>query len=307
MDGRVADEPLDPIAPQPGPPTGEPRSWGLGDVLLITMMFLIPVIVLGIFLGSRPLPMLAVQGVSYAVSLLCARVIISLKTGKGFFESIGWNYPGPVRLPQLLLLGLVLSVVVSFFSSTLLPIPKNLPVEKLFQTRLLAIVSMSFATIVAPFVEELYFRGIFYGAVRSSLEEERTRNALGALLLVCGCTFFYLAWRGSGSGYALFAPILLATGLLLFPLRADRAPLLDGERQTMIAVVLTASAFAFVHGPQLAQSWGPLLSSLVVGLVLTIIRVRMNSVAAGWLVHTAYNGTIFLISWANTSGFRKLN
>ena len=306
MGGRVADEQLDPqlLKPTPAP---EPRMWNLGDVLLITMMFLIPVFVFGIFLGSNPLAMLAVQGVSYAVSLLCARVIISLKTGKGFFESIDWNYPGPVRLPQLLLLGLALSVIVSFFSSALLPIPKNLPVEKLFQTRLLAIVSMSFATIVAPFVEELYFRGIFYGAVRSSLEEERTRNALGALLLVGALVFCYLAWRGTGSGFALFAPLLLAMGLLLFPFRADRAPLLDGERQTLIAIVLTAGFFAFVHGAQLAHSWGPLLAVLIVGLVLTMVRVRLNSVAASWLVHTAYNGTIFLISWANTSGFRKLN
>jgi uncharacterized protein len=306
MGGGVADEQFDPqpLKPTPAP---EPRMWNLGDVLLITMMFLIPVFVLGIFLGSHPLAMLAVQGVSYAVSLLCARVIISLKTGKGFFESIDWNYPGPLRLPQLLLLGLALSVIVSFFSSALLPIPKNLPVEKLFQTRLLAIVSMSFATIVAPFVEELYFRGIFYGAVRSSLEEERTRNALGALLLVGSLVFFYLAWRGAGSGFALFAPLLLAMGLLLFPFRADRAPLLDGERQTLIAIVLTAGFFAFVHGAQLAHSWGPLLAVLIVGLVLTMVRVRLNSVAASWLVHTAYNGTIFLISWANTSGFRKLN
>jgi len=305
MGGRVADEPLEPQFLKPVP-VREPRMWNLGDVLLITMMFLIPAFVFGMFLGGHPLALVGAQGVSYAISLFCARVIISLKTGTGFFKSLDWNYPGPVRLPQLLLLGLVLSVVVSFFSSALLPIPKNLPVEKLLQTRVLAIASMSFATVVAPFAEELYFRGILYGALRSSLEEERPRNALGALLLLSGFVFFYLAWRGRGSGYALFAPILLATGSLLFPLRRGRAPLLDGERQTMIAVVLTASAFAFVHGAQLAHSWGPLLAILVVGMVLTIIRVRMNSVAASWLLHTAYNGTLFLISWSSTSGFRKL-
>jgi membrane protease YdiL (CAAX protease family) len=293
----------DPIAPEP---QSQPRSWNLGDVALITMMFIIPMLILGMFFGNRPMIMLVAQAVSYAISLVCARVIISLKTGKPFFASIEWNYPGAERVPQLLLLGLLLSVAVTFSSSALLPIPKNLPIEKMLQTRMIAIASMTFATVVAPFAEELYFRGIFYGAARAALGEERSRNGLGALLLLLALAAFVLAWRGAGSGYALFAPVLLALGLLLFPLRPGRAALLDDERQTMIAVVLTATVFAFIHGTQLAHSWGPLLAIFIVGLALTIVRVRLRSVAASWLLHTAYNGTLFLIGWVTTSGFRNL-
>ena len=301
---------VDPMAPEPQqapePRRPEPRVWSLGDVLLITMMCLIPLNIFGLFFGKRPLLMLVAQAASFGVSLLCARVIISLKTQRGFFESVEWNYPGAERLPQLLLVGMGLGVVV-VLSSAVVPIPKNLPIEKMFETRRLAIASMGFATIVAPFAEELYFRGIFYGAVRAALEEERTRAVLGLLLLLASALFFVLAWRGSGSGFALFAPVLLAVGLLLFPMRPDRTPLIEGDRQTLLAVVLTASFFAFVHGAQLAHSWGPLLAIFAVGLVLTTIRVRLRSVAASWLVHTAYNGTLFLITWASTSGFRNMS
>jgi hypothetical protein len=305
MGGRVADEQRDPIgAPQPAP---EPRMWNLGDVLLITMMFIIPVVVLEMFFGNRPIAMLFVQALSYAISLLCARVIISLKTGKGFFESIEWNYPGATRLPQLLLLGLLVSAAVLFFTTIALPIPPKLPVEKLFSTRVLAIVTMTFATLVAPIAEEIYFRGIFFGAVRSALEEEHSRRALGLLMLILSAGFFFIAWRGNGSSFALFAPVLLAVGLLLFPFRAERAPLLDEERRTLIALMVTATYFALVHGAQLAHSWGPLLGMFVAGIVFTIVRVRLRSVAASWLVHTGYNGTIFLVSWVQTSGFHKLS
>jgi membrane protease YdiL (CAAX protease family) len=79
-----------------------------------------------------------------------------------------------------------------------------------------------------------------------------------------------------------------------------------GSQQRAAAVVLTALVFAFVHGAQLANSWAPLLVMLVVGLVLTTVRAAMNSVAASWLLHTGYNGTLFAMMWAQTEGFRKL-
>jgi membrane protease YdiL (CAAX protease family) len=306
MGGRVADDQFEPqfLKPASAP---EPRVWNLGDVVLITMMCLIPLVLFELFFPHHPLLMLAAQGVSFAISLLCARVIISLKTGKGFFASIDWNFPGAERIPQLLLFGLLFSVSIAFLSSKLLPIPKDLPIEKMYETRETAIALNWFGVLVAPFAEELYFRGIVYGALRSALEQERTRQMLGLLLLCSSVGFFTLAWRGIGSGYALFAPVLLAMALLLLPVRDERAALLDSARKTLIAVVLTACAFAFVHSTQLAHAWGPLLSILIVGLVLTAVRVRLNSVAASWLLHTAYNGTLFLISWAGTSGFRKMS
>jgi CAAX protease family protein len=73
-----------------------------------------------------------------------------------------------------------------------------------------------------------------------------------------------------------------------------------------IAVFLTALAFAALHGAQLMFSWGPVLVIFLVGLVLTIVRAKTNSVSAGVVIHMAYNGTITIAMFAATDGFRHL-
>jgi uncharacterized protein len=73
-----------------------------------------------------------------------------------------------------------------------------------------------------------------------------------------------------------------------------------------IAVLLTALGFAALHGAQLMFSWGPVLVIFLVGLVLTLVRAKKNSVAAGVLIHMAYNGTITVAMFAATDGFRHL-
>jgi uncharacterized protein len=72
------------------------------------------------------------------------------------------------------------------------------------------------------------------------------------------------------------------------------------------AVFLTALGFALLHGAQLMFSWGPVLVIFLVGLVLTMVRAKTNSVAAGVLIHMAYNGTITVAMFAATDGFRHL-
>jgi uncharacterized protein len=73
-----------------------------------------------------------------------------------------------------------------------------------------------------------------------------------------------------------------------------------------IAIFLTALGFAALHGAQLMFSWGPVLVIFLVGLVLTLVRAKKNSVAAGVLIHMAYNGTITVAMFAATDGFRHL-
>lgn len=72
------------------------------------------------------------------------------------------------------------------------------------------------------------------------------------------------------------------------------------------AIFITAFAFALMHGQQLTYSWGPVLVIFLVGVVLTMIRAHKNSVAAGLVVHIAYNGTISTLMFIGTDGFRHL-
>ena len=72
------------------------------------------------------------------------------------------------------------------------------------------------------------------------------------------------------------------------------------------AIFLTALSFALLHGWQLLFSWGPVLVIFLVGMVLTMVRAKTNSVAAGVLIHMAYNGTLTVAMFAATDGFRHL-
>ena len=88
--------------------------------------------------------------------------------------------------------------------------------------------------------------------------------------------------------------------------RAFLYPVLARRLGLPVAVFVTAFAFALLHGAQLMFAWGPVLVIFLVGMVLTMVRARTNSVAAGVLIHMAYNGTIAVAMFAATSGFRHL-
>jgi uncharacterized protein len=83
-------------------------------------------------------------------------------------------------------------------------------------------------------------------------------------------------------------------------------PVLARRLGLPIAVLLTALGFAVLHAAQLGFAWGPVLVIFLVGLVLTMVRANTNSVAAGVLIHMAYNGTITVAMFAATDGFRHL-
>ncbi|MFZ0630020.1 MAG: CPBP family intramembrane glutamic endopeptidase [Acidobacteriaceae bacterium] len=73
-----------------------------------------------------------------------------------------------------------------------------------------------------------------------------------------------------------------------------------------IAVVLTSIPFAMVHAQQVSDSWGPLLLIGMVSVILCIIRLATDSVAAGFVVHACYNFTLFAGLLVQTDGFRHL-
>ena len=70
-------------------------------------------------------------------------------------------------------------------------------------------------------------------------------------------------------------------------------------------IFLTSAAFAILHGAQLKYSWAVLIIFLV-GVALTTVRAITKSVAASFLVHVGYNGTLSLLMYVVTGGFRHL-
>jgi uncharacterized protein len=75
----------------------------------------------------------------------------------------------------------------------------------------------------------------------------------------------------------------------------------------VISCTLTSIAFALVHADQLAHAWAPLAVLFCVSLVLCLVRLWTQSLAASTLIHAIYNGTIFTILFFGTGGFRHLD
>ena len=54
------------------------------------------------------------------------------------------------------------------------------------------------------------------------------------------------------------------------------------------------------------KAWGPVLIIFLVGSVLTIVRARMKSVGASFIVHSIYNGVPVIAAIITSHGFRHL-
>lgn len=114
-------------------------------------------------------------------------------------------------------------------------------------------------------------------------------------------------FKNAASGYAL-----ALFGIFVAPLveelffRGFLYPALERWTGVSVAVVLTAASFSLLHGAQLADAWAPLLIIFGVGAVLTVVRVKMRSVAGSVFVHMGYNATLFTIMFIYTQGFRHM-
>ena len=74
-----------------------------------------------------------------------------------------------------------------------------------------------------------------------------------------------------------------------------------------VSILLTTIPFALLHASQVSDAWGPLLLIATVSVILCIVRLVTKSVAAGAVVHAAYNFVLFAGVLLQTSGFQHLH
>jgi len=192
--------------------------------------------------AGYPLVAVVAQLLAYLVVLAFMFLIVARDTQEKFSQALRWNWPSSWAL--YLLGGVALSLGLQLFAH-FLPMPKELPMDRFFQTPREAWALSLFGVTIAPLMEELFFRGFLY-------------------------------------------------------------PVLARRMGVVGAVILTSVGFSLIHAEQLGRAWAPVLVILIVGLALTITRAVTKSVAAGLLIHIAYNGTISFLMFVGTSGFRHL-
>lgn len=232
-------------------------GWNFVDLLLILLVFLLSVVAMlsiGLMavrffpglsgmektaLFEHPFFLVPVQAAAYLLTFLFVRMHITVKTQRDFWEAVSWNFPSPGAALQCMMAGSALAVLV-LISTTFLPMPPDLPVEKYFRIPGAIPLLAAFTVFVAPVMEELFFRGLLY-------------------------------------------------------------PLMERTLGAVFGVILTALMFAAIHIKQLAGAWAPLLVLFTVGAALTYMRYRRRSLAASWLMHFSYNGTLMLVMFLSTS------
>jgi membrane protease YdiL (CAAX protease family) len=86
---------------------------------------------------------------------------IRLKYNAPFWKSIKWQSKTHTPLAGLLVMGILLAIAV-VVASSLFPSSNEPPLEKILKVRLAAILFAGLGVFIAPFVEELAFRGFLY-------------------------------------------------------------------------------------------------------------------------------------------------
>ncbi len=264
---QPAFQPDAPVESRPGVPSNVEDTgiqnvfpvWSLLDVLRVAVVFIVAIFFTTIvaFLVAASLPAYRAMKTAQAATdpriIVPAQVVASLLTlwfvyrmlvrhyRQPFFKAVEWNWPS--HWGFLLVLGVLLSLGLQLLS-TRLPIPKSLPIDQFFKLPSGLWLMAIYGTLIAPFSEELFFRGLMFPAL------QRTAGVTVALLL-------------------------------------------------------TSLSFALLHASQLGWSFAALTILFIVGFVLTLVRMRTKSLASSVIVHSGYNGFIFVLLFISTHAFRR--
>ena len=212
------------------------------------------------------------QAAQYFITFAGCLVVFPIIWRKPFFEGIHWHGTTALQRTGRLISAAVLCFFVAMINGVLMPGPTNAPIDQLFHAPGAAWVLFAFGVTLAPFFEEMAFRGF---------------------LLPSLCTAY--DWS-----------IEHFTGVPRRPLDEHDNPQWSLPAM-IVASLLTSVPFALMHGAQTSWSLGPFLLLVFVSLVLCSVRLRTRSLAASTMVHAFYNFMLFSFMLLGTGGFKHLN
>ena len=164
-----------PPRPPPDPP------WSIWDVVRIALVALLAILLFSYValevahaisgkalnadeVARDPRIIVPAQGAAYLAVVLFMYLLVTRGYDRPFLRGVHWRFPARTW-PAFAAGGAVLAVAVQLASS-LLPVPKQLPIDDYFRNPSGAWMMAVFGTLVAPTVEELFFRGFLYPVAR---------------------------------------------------------------------------------------------------------------------------------------------
>jgi uncharacterized protein len=215
---------------------------------------------------------LGTEGIFYFLTLAGSLIVFPLLWHKSLFTGLQWRADIARRRSGYLISAAIVCFILAMFDGLFMPGPVDAPIDRIFRMPGAAWVLFAFGVTIAPFFEELAFRGFLLPALSTA--------------------FDWLAEKTSGE--------------LPHPLDQNGHP--QWSMPSMIvASVLTSLLFAFLHADQTGWSLGPFLLLILVSLVLCGARLITRSLAASVLVHACYNFLLFSFMLIGTGGFKHLD
>ncbi len=215
---------------------------------------------------------LGLEALLYLFTFVLALLIFPLFWHKSLMSGLQWNGAAALRLRKRLAAAAFICFLIALLNSAVLPGPANTPIEKIFRMPGAPWLLFAFGVTLAPFFEEMFFRGFLLPAL---------------------CTAYdWLAEK--------------TTGEIRKPLDANGHPQWSLTAM-VIGSIVTSLPFAWMHGAQTGYSLGPFFLLVGVSLVLCAIRLWTRSLAASVMVHACYNFLLFTLMLVGTEGFRHLN
>jgi CAAX protease family protein len=211
------------------------------------------------------------EALFYLLGFLIASVVFPLLWHKSFFSGLHWNGFIALRASGRLISVALLCFLLALVNGYLMPGPENTPIDRVFREPGAAWLLFAFGVTMAPFFEELAFRGFLLPSFCTAIDWVRERFA--------GAPQRPVDLLGN--------PDWSRTALLL-------------------GSVLTSVPFALMHAYQTGHALGPFLLLLVISMVLCSVRLTTRSLAASVLVHASYNCLLFIFMLVGTGGFKHL-
>jgi uncharacterized protein len=246
-----------PPAPQPERESGWP-VW-LGFVTLLAVFLVSNVIYAVIFAasGANPDDTPAWLDITAAVILEASLVLGALGAARAFKPLHPWQFGlRPTNYWRAAWMTAVAFVVFFGFAilwAALISQPKQTTAEDLGvnESHLALIAAGVMFVLIAPVAEELFFRGFFYGSLR-------TRLSMWPAALIVGLVFGLIHWSTGVSA----VPALIVFGVILCVLREK-----TGSLYPCIALHAVNNAFAYAGltkvAPEIAAGFGALMVAAV--------------------------------------------